>query len=255
MRCRKYCVIVSLAVVLVALACSPLQARFIEGAPNEVDDPWFEGTGVGWYVEGTPGPPVFIPNSDTPHTPPYTGNYLDPGRTGGESAFIRTIVDDYDGLWNSAYSQKEIDFSFFVHLAGDGYVNVRFDWWFDETMERPSNDPNDQSSPTPDGYSDLYTITCDPVQGIAVSEDFTNHGFQDEAPDWMDLWSFHDTWDIQPRWVSIEIEAGVLAGSQIGGEALITGIDFEARCVPEPSTLVMLCIGAFGLIAYVWRRR
>lgn len=251
MRCQRYCVIVSLAVVLVVLVCSPLQARFIEGAPNEVDDPWFEGAGVGWYVSGTPGP-VFTPNSNTPHEPPYVGNYLDPGRSAGDNAFVRTIVDDYDGLWNSAYSKKEIDFSFFVHLAGEGYVNVRFDWWDDEFMDRPLNDPI--SLPAPDGASDWYSITTDPTGEFGVSTDFTNHGsFPEEAPSWFELWSFHDIWDHQPRWVSIEIEAGV--GQAAGGEALITGIDFEARCVPEPSTLVMLCIGAFGLIAYAWRRR
>ena len=78
-----------------------------------------------------------------------------------------------------------------------------------------------------------------------------------ENPGWMteDLWSLRQIWDIQPRWVSIEIEAGVSIGSQQGGEALITGIDFEARCVPEPSTLVLLCLGAFGLLLNVRCKR
>ncbi len=256
MRCRKCCTIVLLAAVLVMLVCSPLLARSIPGASNEVDDPWFEGLGVGWYVEVIQGTPVYTENDTFGNLP---GNYLDPGRNPGDSVFIRTIVDDYEGLWDPDLSKKEIDLSLFAHVAGDGYVNVRFDWWDDENIPRPSNDPNDHNpadpnNPPPDGWSQWYVINGDGSHSPEFQNIATNVGEEGGFMD-ADLWQIRQIWDHQPRWVSIEIEAGIAVGEQVGGEALITGIDFEAQCVPEPSTFVLLCMGAFGLLLNVRRGR
>ncbi|MAE61048.1 MAG: hypothetical protein CMJ49_06795, partial [Planctomycetaceae bacterium] len=63
-----------------------------------------------------------------------------------------------------------------------------------------------------------------------------------------------EVWDIQPRWVSIEIEVGIDPQSSIGGEALITGIDFEAECIPLPSAAPM-GLAMLGGIGLVRRRR
>ena len=59
-------------------------------------------------------------------------------------------------------------------------------------------------------------------------------------------YSFHDIWDHQPRWVSIEFDLGV-GEDPLGGEAMITGIDFEAQCIPEPATLGLLALGGVAL--------
>jgi len=250
---RRSCFVSALLMgLLVALVCSPLQARSIPGAPNEVLDPWFENPDNGWYVEPglqpwDPGNPQY-PTITMPNAGNLPGGYLDPGRNPGDVVFIRTIVDDYEGLWNDEYQNKEIDLSLFAHLDGDGYVKVWFDWWNDPNIPRPSNDPNGQCPP-PDGIVGPYVITADGSNDFEIIP--PNAG---EEPDWMDLYSFHDIWDHQPRWVSIEIEAGISQGPAFGGEAIITGIDFEARCVPEPTTVAML-LGMVGFGLLVLNRR
>jgi PEP-CTERM motif len=229
-------------ICLVALVCSPVFARSIPGAPNEVQDPWFE-TLDSWYTEGN-----YVLTENEPGLP---GNYLDPGRNPQDKVFLRTIVDDYDGLWDPTLSNKEIDFSLYVHLAGDGYVKVRFDWWHDENMPEPSPDPNDPASPPPDGISPWYTLTANMVNTGQITPWIPLVPPPGDDPGFFDLFAVHEIWPIQPRWVSIEIEAGIAIGPAQGGEALITGIDFEAQCVPEPST--MLLIG--GAVLALLRRK
>ena len=227
-------------ICLVALVCSPAFARSIPGAPNEVQDPWFQ-TLDSWYIEGNP---VYY---DNPGNLP--GSYIDPGRNPGDYLFLRTIVDDYDGLWDPTLNNKEIDLSFFVHLAGDGYINVRFDWWLDENIPEPSPDPGDPSTPPPDGYSQWYTLNAAMIDSGQIAPWITLNPDPGEDPGWfVDLVALHEIWPIQPRWVSIEIEAGVDISSTIGGEALITGVDFEARCVPEPSTMLLVAGAVLALL-------
>jgi hypothetical protein len=231
-----------LCVALVGLVCAPLaaQARSIPGAPNEVIDPWFteyvDHSYATWYVNAPTG--VFTANPGN-----LPGYYFDPGRSADDVGELRTIVDDYTGLWDPACNQKEIDIFFYAHLDGDGYIKVRFDWWDDETMDPPPNDPS--QGPTPDGYSDWYTLTATDMGPFREAYDLV---LGDEYPDWMVPYSFHDIWDHQPRWVSIEIVCGIEPTSQFGGEALITGIDFEAQCVPEPATLAIAGVGALALV-------
>jgi hypothetical protein len=233
-----------LCVVLVVLACAPLaaQARSIPGAPNEVDDPWFidlvDNGMPTWYVNAPTG-------GFTPNPAGLPGYYFDPGRNPGDVGELRTIVDDYEGLWNPDYRMKEIDIFFYAHLDGDGYVKVRFDWWNDETIPEPSNDPNEPGTPDPDGYTPWYTLTATDLGPFRVAPDLV---LPDEQPDWMVPYSFRDIWDHQPRWVSIEIVCGVDEQSTIGGEAMITGIDFEARCIPEPATLSVLGLAGLALL-------
>jgi len=232
-----------LLISIMALVCSPVFARSIPGAPNEIKDPWFQ-TMEGWYIEGNP---TFWENPAG-----LPGNYIDPGRYPQNKVFLRTIVDDYDGLWDPNLHNKEIDLSFYVHLAGDGYVKVRFDWWLDENIPEPSPDPNDPSSPQPDGYSQWYTLNDAMLQTGQIAPWIRLNPPAGEDPGWfVDLVAIHEIWPIQPRWVSIEIEAGISIGPAQGGEALLTGIDFEARCVPEPST--MLVVG--GAILALLRKK
>ena len=226
---------------LLALVCSPVFARSIPGAPNEVKDPYF-ATGDGWYFEGNP---TFTENPGN-----LGGFYLDPGRFPQDVVFARTIVDDaLSPLWDPALNAKEIDLSFFVHLAGDGYVKVRFDWWHDPGIPEPSPDPNDPGSPPPDGYTSWYTLNANMINTGQIAPWITLNPNAGEDPGWfVDLVAIHEIWDHQPRWVSIEIEAGVDISSTIGGEALITGVDFEARCVPEPSTMLLVAGAVLALL-------
>ena len=260
MNWRNVALLTLVAFAVAALVCLPAQARSIPGASNEVDDPWFEGLGTGWYF----APPVQPWNELDPVYPtivPFTdgtlfGGYLDPGRTPGSMVFARTIVDNSTGeLWNPLYNRKEIDLCFYAHLDGDGYVKVRFDWWDDQAMDRPSNDPD--WTPPPDGYTDWYTLTEDDPGLFEMRPDLVlpneNLGWfleEGEGP-----YCFHDIWDHQPRWVSIEFETGIFLNGPAGsGEALITGIDFESRCVPEPGTILLLVSGGIALLACAWRR-
>ena len=230
-------------ICLVALVCSPVFARSIPGAPNEVQDPWFQ-TLDSWYIEGIP---EYWANPGN-----LSGVYIDPGRYPQDKVFLRTIVDDYNGLWDPNLNNKEIDFSFFVHLAGDGYVKVRFDWWHDPNIPQPSPDPNDPASPSPDGVSQWYMLTANMLNTGQIAPWMRLNPSPGEDPNWfVDLVAIHEIWPIQPRWVSIEIEAGIAIGPAQGGEALITGIDFEAQCVPEPSTMLL----AVGAVVALLRRK
>jgi hypothetical protein len=237
---KKFALLFAVALVgVVWLMPSAVIARSIPGAPNEVDDPWFQNLQVDWYVNTQTGGTAANPGN-------LPGNYYDPGRNPGDVAFLRTIVDDMEGLWNPDFNRKEIDFSMYAHIVGGGYISVRFDWWLDPTIPEPSNDPN--LSPTPDGVSQWY---------FAAAPGYLPGDFADrpdlmlpgEDPGWFTpdfsesfLLNIHQVWDVQPRWVSIEIEAGVDPLAEFGGEALFTGVDFEAGCVPSPS------VGVAGLM-------
>jgi hypothetical protein len=231
-------------VALVGLVCAPLaaQARSIPGAPNEVDDPWFidyvDNQLPTWYVNAPTG--LFT----APNAGNLPGYYFDPGRSPLQVGELRTIVDDYDGLWNPDYKQKEIDLFFYAHVQGDGYIQVRFDWWDDPGIPEPSNDPTDPGTPPPDGYSPWYTLTASDLGPFVVSPELVLPG---EVPGWMTPYSFHDIWENQPRWVSIEIVCGI-GPDELGGEALITGIDFEAQCIPEPATVSLVALSALALL-------
>ena len=238
---------VLLCLTALVLVFAPLaaHARSIPGAPNEVQDPWFidhvDNNGTDWYVGGGGGGAGFTPNQ----VGSLPGYYYDPGRAPGDVTLLRTIVDDFDGLWDDRYHQKEIDLFFYAHLAGDGFINVRFDWWDDPAIPKPSNVPG--ITPLPDGVSPWYTLTA---TNLGDFEDGSHLIMPGEEPGdgvgWT-AYSFHDIWDHQPRWVSIEIELGNYT-SGIGGEALITGIDFEAQCIPEPATLMLVALGGLALL-------
>jgi hypothetical protein len=251
MKCR---ILVLSVVVVMLIGGSMLFARSIPGAPNEVVDPYFSQYQQGmptWYI--SPLMPVPDPRlTPNPETTTFPGSYFDPGRNPGDIAFLRTIVDDYKGLWDPRYNQKEIDLSFFGHFQGGGYIKVKFDWWYDPGIPEPSNDPTDPSSPPPDGSTDWLIMTADDFGPFQLRPDLIQ---ADEEPDWFELYNYHTTWDFQPRWVSIEIEVGIDPQSSVGGEALITGIDFEARCVPEPSVLVLIACGGLAMLLMRWRRR
>lgn len=226
---------VAAVLFLLAFACAPAMARSIPNAPNEVQDPYFEDIQNSWYIQGN----AWSVYSNAPNLPGFT---MDPGRLAGDMVFMRTIVDDYDGLWVPDYNSKEIDLTFFAHIAGDGYIDVTFDYYDDENIPRPENDP--AISPPPDGYESGGILTASDPGVFEIRNDLLRP--DEKLPPGFDLYMFHDVWDHQPRWVSIEITAGIDPASQNGGEALLTGVDFEAQCVPEPGA--MLLFGFSGVL-------
>ena len=219
---------------LLVFVCTPAMARSIPGAPNEVHDPYFEDPQGSWFIQGNNW--SLIPN--TPYLPGFT---LDPGREAEDYVYIRTIVDDYEGLWVPDYTNKEIDLTFFAHVSGDGFIDVLFDFYLDENIPRPDNDPS--IPPPSDGYMSVGRITASDPGPFQIRNDLL--GPNENLPPGFNLYMFHDIWDIQPRWVSIEIEAGVDPSSSVGGEALITGVDFEAQCVPEPGAMLLFGFSGF----------
>jgi len=56
--------------------------------------------------------------------------------------------------------------------------------------------------------------------------------------------------DPQPQFETLVLGAHLLAGEVI----VLDQVDVETRCVPEPSTLVLLALGSVGPLL-VWRRR
>ena len=244
----KQFLVITGAVVLLA---SPVLGRSIPGAPNEVADPWFidyvEAGPDRWYVSGGNG--FFL---DYPVAPVSGGYHFDPGMEGGDQGFLRTIVDNYDGLWNDEYSDMRIDLFFYAHVEGNGYIKVRFDWWDDPEIPMPPDDPNDP--PPPDGTSVWYTLTGTNLGPFRTAWDLVADD-EDPIPGAWIPYSFAKFWDHQPRWVSIEFDLGVTPGGL--GEAYLTGIDFESECRPsipavsEWGLVVMALIGlAVGTIMF-----
>ncbi|MDX9702377.1 MAG: PEP-CTERM sorting domain-containing protein [Candidatus Auribacterota bacterium] len=237
----KKCLLVFFLLVLVV---APSYGRSIPGAPNEVKDPYFEHLPNSWYTLGTYS---LFPN-DTGQ-----GFYIDPGRDADSYLFLRTIVDDaISPLWNPDFNMKEVDLSFFGHLGGDGYINFRLDWWNDPQIPEPPNDPN--TLPQPDGWTPWYTISASSLpQGVLIDNSLLSPG--EMPPNNWDLYVFHIILDTQPRWVSIEFElgvnpeiAGTLQNPAGSGEALITGVDFQAKCLPEPGAMLLFGFGGFWWI-------
>ncbi len=64
----------------------------------------------------------------------------------------------------------------------------------------------------------------------------------------------HDSW-LQSTWLTTlpynpELETLHITGLVDVGEIVV-----DTRCIPEPSTLVLLTMSVFGIAAFVWRRR
>ncbi len=255
---RRFCMV---ACVL-ALFCSSAIARTIPGAPNEVRNPYFndeQGVVDGWFIgEYSPYVVWLTPTTKYVLTPyAQLGNSISADPQVG-TIFLRTIVDDYEGLWNPDFNNKEIDLSFFANVSGDGFIKFRFDWWDDETIPRPEDNPTGQL-PAADGYTPWITIT-----------ELDMGACTELGPEWLrpneeilpgfKLYDYREIWDHQPRWVSIEFEVGVVdedinGDGQVGvGVPELTGVDFEARCVdgvPEPGSMLFF---GFGILGWLYRR-
>jgi hypothetical protein len=70
-----------------------------------------------------------------------------------------------------------------------------------------------------------------------------------EIREWTLVWRL----PVQPEYEHIDFDNP--GYYHLGDPAYPRYIDFATYCIPEPSTLVLLSIGAIGLLAYAWRRR
>ena len=57
--------------------------------------------------------------------------------------------------------------------------------------------------------------------------------------------------DPQPAFETLYLGAHLLQGERI----VVDQVDVDTRCVPEPSSVVLLGMGAVALLAYTWRKR
>jgi len=82
-----------------------------------------------------------------------------------------------------------------------------------------------------------------------TSSDFLKHGFMDNGGATGTITT--DT--------PVSVAGGGMLYLQIGPRAYIdcdmTGVTFSVTSVPEPTSLIMLLAGVFGLLAYAWRKR
>ncbi len=239
----KKAVLLSLLVLFIS---NPAMSRSIPDAPNLIEDPFFEDVSNNWYVKG-----VYNTTSNSPYLP---GNTTDPGNILDGYVMFRDVVDTSTSLYDANLGGKEIDLTFFAYLTGDGVINVRFSWWMDPNISMPSDDPT--SLPAPDGLSKWYTLTSIDLDEYTVRNDLLRSG--EQLPPNFNLYCLHDTWDINPRYIAIQIEQAIVPDAQGNGdgitgvgESYLTGVDFEVKSVPEPGAM-MLCL--FGAVCWFFKR-
>jgi hypothetical protein len=65
------------------------------------------------------------------------------------------------------------------------------------------------------------------------------------------------TWEgylpVQPKWVSVEVAWYGCSGT--GQEAAVDELAFNAKCVPEPSSIFGLASGVLALASFTLKRR
>jgi len=240
-----------LAVVLwiIALFTSPLYARSIEGVSNEIHDPYFEDIENNWLIGTTH--PLDIYNKVANPDPP--GGYSIGNASGSPAMFdivsIYTIVDDMEGGWNPDYSAKEVDLTFFARF-NDIYQNVgvQFGWWDDPNIPRPPLVPGDDYDEQ-DGFWFVGSVSQNENTNLTIRNDLATSGEQSLLDAGFNLYCYHAVWDFQPRWVSIELTLNN-EDPQMDGP-YVTGIDFEARCVPEPGAILL---SGLGLVLFLYRK-
>jgi len=234
--------IFSFVLWITILFCSPVWARSIEGVANEIHDPYFQDIENNWCISTTHPLDIYnvIANPDPP------GGFAIGNVSGSPAMFdlvsIYTIVDDMEGGWNPNYSNKEVDLTFFAKF-NDEYQNVgiQFGWWDDPNIPRPPLVPGGEDYDEQDGFWYVGTASLYGSTNVTIRNDLASPEEQSLIDAGFNLYCYHQVWDFQPRWISIELTL-TNEDSEIDGP-YITGIDFEARCVPEPGAMLLFILG------------
>ncbi len=239
--------VISLSIIV--LFCSSVHARSIEGVPNEIHDPYFEDIPNNWLITTT----NMLDEYDKIANPNPPGGYAIGNLYLSSVMFnivdIVTIVDDMEGGWNPDYNSKEVDLTFFA-LFNDPYqfIDVQFGWWNDPNIPEP---PLDLATfIEPDGWWAVGTVSQSETTNLTIRNDLVTPEEQSLLDSGYNLYCYHAVWDFQPRWVVVDLMLNNEADGVDG--PYVTGIDFEARCVPEPGALLL---SAFGMTIWFCRRK
>ena len=118
--------------------------------------------------------------------------------------------------------------------AGTKTVWLQLTWYSTNTV--PEVAENDNIG----GYSNMQLvdrISLEPLYGSSYT-------------DW-----YQDVWEIQLPYNPPEETMTIWEGGMYGPAIAVGEVVVDTQCVPEPSTLVLLGIGAISLLAYAWQRR
>jgi hypothetical protein len=221
---RKFILVSAVLVFLfgtAAMATEPWETY------NELSNPCFIDAGDGWDYNS-------VVQFNGNHTEQggdtvfgRTNIAYDPGPEGSPSGVLRQIVDDsLSPGWNPALNQKFFRLTAWVYTTGQAYVSLGVDWWNDPSIPRPL--------PGTPADGDMWTA---PIY----------------SPDhWVQV-SWEGFLPVQPRWVSVEV--AFYGCTLSNSEAAVDDMQFSARCVPEPSSILGFATGAMALIGFSIRRR
>lgn len=186
------------------------------GYANELDNPCYELGGLGWETSG----PEILFNA---------GNYemftrmhiaYDPG-----GAWLRQICDNKKSPgWNDNYHMKQITLGFDVYNEIGSSVDVYIDYL-------PDSYNTSDTKPTGVTYLSTYLGNFSDLGWTTISRTITL--------------------GTQPRWCGPRFVFNLTGDA----DAAVDTASLTSVCVPEPSGLIALASGLFGLLGLVNRRR
>ena len=220
---RKYCkgILASVAVALGLLGASQARADIVNGSFESGLTGWTSNTAAGGAT-GT-ATTVTIGNNHT---------YTDPTTSGGHFGFVHSANGgNYAqmGVYNTL-SQS------FTASAGD---KLSFDVFFATNDYIPYND---------DGYAKV--IGPNGISTTLFAQSVMTVGNAGGTP-----WT-HETFTVTTSGTyTLQFGARNILGNSVSSWVGADNVTLTAAATPEPASLIMLGMGAAGLMGYGWRRR